>query len=67
MAPGGEQEVPQAAVPVPPRVNDDERNADWLDNIYFYARLIILFSIVYFYSSPARFMVVTFLALIMYM
>lgn len=60
-------DVPRPPEPVPPRVDDDERNRDWLDYFYILARLVVLFSIVYFYSSPARFMIVSFLGVAMYL
>ena len=40
---------------------------DWLDFFYMLSRIIFLFSIVYFYSSPLRFLIVTFLGFVMYL
>ncbi|XP_058798803.1 homocysteine-responsive endoplasmic reticulum-resident ubiquitin-like domain member 2 protein [Phymastichus coffea] len=42
-------------------------NRDWLDNFYILSRIFILFSIIYFYSSPIRFLVVTILGLLIYL
>lgn len=57
-----------------PRVNeaaavgdDEDVNRDWLDWFYWMSRAVVLFSIVYFYSSFSRFLVVVGLALIMYL
>ncbi|XP_015595839.1 homocysteine-responsive endoplasmic reticulum-resident ubiquitin-like domain member 2 protein [Cephus cinctus] len=40
---------------------------DWLDFLYMLSRMIVLFSIVYFYSSPLRFLIVTFLGFAIYL
>ncbi|OXU29849.1 hypothetical protein TSAR_003019 [Trichomalopsis sarcophagae] len=42
-------------------------NRDWLDNFYTLSRVIVLFSIVYFYSSPIRFIIVVFLGFVIYL
>ncbi|XP_011503788.1 PREDICTED: homocysteine-responsive endoplasmic reticulum-resident ubiquitin-like domain member 2 protein [Ceratosolen solmsi marchali] len=42
-------------------------NRDWLDNFYVLSRIVILFSIVYFYSSPLRFIIVTFSGFLIYL
>ena len=42
-------------------------NRDWLDFFYMLSRIIVLFSIVFFYSSPLRFLTVTFLGFAMYL
>lgn len=42
-------------------------NRDWLDWFYFASRSLVLFSIVYFYSSPVRFFFVSTLGIIMYL
>ncbi|XP_067135815.1 uncharacterized protein [Centruroides vittatus] len=48
--------------------DDDEfRNRDWLDWFYILSRGLVLFSIVYFYSSPGRFMIVIGLAILAYL
>lgn len=46
---------------------DNRVNRDWLDYFYTLSRLLVLFSIVYFYSSPARFIIVSALGIIMYL
>ncbi|XP_003708261.1 homocysteine-induced endoplasmic reticulum protein isoform X1 [Megachile rotundata] len=46
---------------------DGAFNRDWLDFFYMLSRIIVLFSIVYFYSSPLRFLIVTFLGFAMYL
>ncbi|XP_023289173.1 homocysteine-responsive endoplasmic reticulum-resident ubiquitin-like domain member 2 protein isoform X2 [Orussus abietinus] len=40
---------------------------DWLDFFYVLSRIVILFSIVFFYSSPLRFLIVTFLGFAIYL
>ncbi|GLH02415.1 Homocysteine-responsive endoplasmic reticulum-resident ubiquitin-like domain member 2 protein [Gryllus bimaculatus] len=47
--------------------DDNRMNRDWLDWFYFMSRLMVLFSIVYFYSSPTRFVIVSALAIMMYL
>lgn len=42
-------------------------NRDWLDFFYMLSRIIVLFGIVYFYSSPLRFLIVTFLGFAIYL
>lgn len=42
-------------------------NRDWLDFFYMLSRIVVLLSIVYFYSSPIRFLIVAFLGLAMYL
>lgn len=57
-----------AAQPVQPQnlQNDDEaENRDWLDILYTFSRLIVLLSLVYFYSSPGRCSIVI-LAMVLY-
>lgn len=52
--PGGE--VQPQAQPRFPNVNHEEvqENRDWLDMFYAMSRLMILLTLVYFYSSPLR-------------
>ncbi|XP_017888058.1 homocysteine-responsive endoplasmic reticulum-resident ubiquitin-like domain member 2 protein [Ceratina calcarata] len=47
--------------------DDGAFNRDWLDVSYMLSRIIVLFTIVYFYSSPLRFLIVTFLGFAMYL
>lgn len=42
-------------------------NRDWLDLFYMLSRIVVLFGIVYFYSSPLRFLIVTFLGFAIYL
>ena len=42
-------------------------NRDWLDFFYMLSRIVVLFSIVYFYSSPIRFFIVASLGFAMYL
>ena len=42
-------------------------NRDWLDNFYLFSRILVLFSIVYFYSSPLRFVAVALLGFLIYL
>lgn len=46
---------------------DDVENRDWLDWFYIFSRALVLFSILFFYSSLGRFMVVTGVAILIYM
>ncbi|XP_051575830.1 homocysteine-responsive endoplasmic reticulum-resident ubiquitin-like domain member 2 protein isoform X1 [Myxocyprinus asiaticus] len=48
-------------------LNDDELNRDWLDWIYTVSRAAILLSIVYFYSSFGRFVMVIGAMLLVYL
>ncbi|XP_051171595.1 homocysteine-responsive endoplasmic reticulum-resident ubiquitin-like domain member 2 protein [Leptopilina boulardi] len=42
-------------------------NRDWLDLFYMLSRIVVLLAIVYFYSSPIRFLIVAFLGFAMYL
>lgn len=42
-------------------------NRDWLDSFYMFSRILVLFSIVYFYSSPIRFLIVSILGFGIYL
>lgn len=42
-------------------------NRDWLDIFDMLSRIVVLSSIVYFYSSPSRFLIVTFLGFAIYL
>ncbi|KZC11760.1 PREDICTED: homocysteine-responsive endoplasmic reticulum-resident ubiquitin-like domain member 2 protein [Dufourea novaeangliae] len=46
---------------------DGAFNRNWLDFFYTVSRIFVLLSIVYFYSSPLRFLIVTFLGFAMYL
>ncbi|XP_041963239.1 homocysteine-responsive endoplasmic reticulum-resident ubiquitin-like domain member 2 protein [Alosa sapidissima] len=50
-----------------PVLNDDELNRDWLDWMYTVSRAAILLSIVYFYSSFGRFVMVIGAMLLVYL
>lgn len=39
-------------------IDDDAENRDWLEILYTMSRLLVLLSLVYFYSSPGRCMIV---------
>lgn len=57
-------------VPAPPRFqanNDEEENRDWLEILYTLSRLLVLSSLVYFYSSPGRCSIVIIVALLYYL
>ncbi|XP_022185781.2 homocysteine-responsive endoplasmic reticulum-resident ubiquitin-like domain member 2 protein isoform X2 [Nilaparvata lugens] len=59
-----------AANPAAGGENEEEEgrgHRDWLDWFYIMSRVTVLFSVVYFYSSPVRFFMVTTLGLIMYL
>lgn len=73
-------DVPEARAAAEPRVEaaapdfdannpdaDEEGNRDWLDLFYFFSRVVVLFSIVYFYSSMTRLFLVLGFALMMYL
>lgn len=64
------QVQPEAAAAVqPPRLqaaaDDEAENRDWLEILYTLSRLLVLLSLVYFYSSPVRCMIVI-LAFVLY-
>lgn len=63
------QPEPQAQPQAPQRVqNDDEiENRDWLDILYTFSRLIVLLSLVYFYSSPGRCSIVILVMVLYYL
>lgn len=48
----------------PPQENEER---DWLDVFYLLSRAMVLFSVVYFYSSPIRFIFVLFLGVALYL
>lgn len=48
-------------------LNDDELNRDWLDWLYTVSRVSVLLSIVYFYSSFGRFIMVLGAMLLVYL
>lgn len=48
-------------------LNEEELNRDWLDWVYTFSRAAILLSIVYFYSSFSRFIMVTMAMLVLYL
>ncbi|XP_065343693.1 homocysteine-responsive endoplasmic reticulum-resident ubiquitin-like domain member 2 protein [Cloeon dipterum] len=56
---------------LPPQMIDDDvggnRQRDWLDYFYISSRMIVLISIVYFYSSLHRFLLVTSLGMLLYL
>lgn len=48
-------------------LNEEELNRDWLDWVYTFSRAAILLSIVYFYSSFSRFIMVMMAMLVLYL
>uniref|UniRef100_A0A7N8XZR6 Homocysteine-responsive endoplasmic reticulum-resident ubiquitin-like domain member 2 protein n=1 Tax=Mastacembelus armatus TaxID=205130 RepID=A0A7N8XZR6_9TELE len=48
-------------------LNEEELNRDWLDWVYTFSRAAILLSIVYFYSSFSRFVMVSMAMLVLYL
>lgn len=48
-------------------LNDDHDHRDWLEHFYMVCRIMIFISIVYFYSSATRFIVVLFTAVCLYL
>lgn len=65
------QPVRQAQPQVQPAAqhfpDDDVENRDWLDILYTFSRLIVLLSLVYFYSSPGRCSIVILVMVLYYM
>lgn len=51
--------------------NDDDEenrnNRDWLDWFYVFSRVVVLFSVVYFYSTPLRLLAVSLLLCMFYL
>lgn len=47
--------------------NDEDLNRDWLDWVYAASRAVVLLSLVYFYSSFSRFVMVTGAMLLLYL
>lgn len=68
-APQEPQEAPAAQPAAQPQPVGDLENPerDWLDHFYLLSRTMVLFSIVYFYSSPLRFFFVILLAFSLYL
>lgn len=66
--PPAEQNV-QPAAPQNAGIRDQENNQDrdWLDIFYMLSRAMVLFSVVYFYSSPLRFIFVLMLGMGLYL
>uniref|UniRef100_UPI0037E70704 homocysteine-responsive endoplasmic reticulum-resident ubiquitin-like domain member 2 protein isoform X2 n=1 Tax=Semicossyphus pulcher TaxID=241346 RepID=UPI0037E70704 len=48
-------------------LNEEELNRDWLDWVYTFSRAAILLSVVYFYSSFSRFIMVMMAMLVLYL
>lgn len=48
-------------------MNEEDLNRDWLDWVYTLSRAMILLSIVYFYSSFSRFVMVMMAMLVLYL
>lgn len=48
-------------------LNDEDLNRDWLDWVYTVSRAVVLLSIVYFYSSFSRFVMVMMAMLVLYL
>ncbi|KAK9891111.1 hypothetical protein WA026_013430 [Henosepilachna vigintioctopunctata] len=61
----GAEAAPQAPVRRP--VDQENNDRDWLDNFYTISRLLVFFSVVYFYSSFLRFSLVLILGLSIYL
>lgn len=47
--------------------DDEGMGRDWLDWIYVLSRMVVLLSIVYFYSTVSRFMIVVCIAMLLYL
>lgn len=48
-------------------LNEEELNWDWLDWVYTVSRAAVLLTIVYFYSSFSRFLMVMMVMLVLYL
>lgn len=53
--------------PQAPQNEDEAENRDWLDILYTFSRLIVLLSLVYFYSSPGRCSIVILVMVLYYL
>lgn len=68
-----QQQQPPQAPNVQPEVaqrfqaDDDVENRDWLEILYTLSRLIVLLSLVYFYSSPGRCSIVILVMVLYYL
>lgn len=49
-----------------PNIEEEEENRDWLDMFYAFSRLMILVTLIYFYSSPTRCLIVIFFTVVYY-
>lgn len=67
--PQAEPNRPAPAAPqnAPARDPDNNQERDWLDIFYMLSRAMVLFSVVYFYSSPMRFIFVLILGIGLYL
>lgn len=69
-------QIPQAPLPdqqpnpaqqrFPNIVQEEVENRDWLDMFYAFSRLMVLVTLVYFYSSPLRCLIVIFFTILYY-
>lgn len=48
-------------------MNEEEQHRDWLDWVYTFSRAGVLLSIVYFYSSFSRFVMVMMAMVVLYL
>uniref|UniRef100_A0A069DRM6 Putative cysteine-responsive endoplasmic reticulum-resident ubiquitin-like domain member 2 protein n=1 Tax=Panstrongylus megistus TaxID=65343 RepID=A0A069DRM6_9HEMI len=61
------QQEHRAVIPNQAEAEEDGvAQRDWLEWMYIMTRLVVLFSVVYFYSSPLRFIVVMTMALLLF-
>lgn len=63
----GEPDIQMNAQGGEVHLNEEEQNRDWLDWVYTVSRIAILLSIVYFYSSFSRFVMVMGAMLLLYL
>lgn len=71
-----QQQLPQQPLPdqqpnpaqqrFPNIVQEEVENRDWLDMFYAFSRLMVLVTLVYFYSSPLRCLIVIFFTILYY-
>lgn len=66
-APAPAENVDQPQPRFPNIVQEEQDNRDWLDSFYSITRLVALLTLVYFYSSPLRCLVVALIAVGIYL
>jgi hypothetical protein len=65
--PANDQQPQAVARRFPNIIQEEQESRDWLDILYAFCRLTILLTLVYFYSSPIRCLIVIFVGIAIYM